>query len=95
MLAMEEGRVMSIFDAMVVKEGSWEELLAIANLVMRCLNFSGKNRPTMKEVAIELEGIRMSRIPSAVETNFGHMIYGEDLSMLTYDKSTSTTMSFK
>ncbi|KAJ9541272.1 hypothetical protein OSB04_027778 [Centaurea solstitialis] len=95
MLAMEEARVMSIFDPMVVKEGSREELLAIATLAMRCLSFSGKNRPTMKEVAIELEGIKMSRMPSTVESDFGHMIYGEDLSMLTYDKSTSTTMCLK
>ncbi|CAH1436752.1 unnamed protein product [Lactuca virosa] len=42
LLAMEEGHVMSIFDAMVVKEGSRTELLALANLAMRSLNFNGE-----------------------------------------------------
>ncbi|XP_024978158.1 wall-associated receptor kinase-like 1 [Cynara cardunculus var. scolymus] len=94
MLAMEEGRVMSIFDAMLVKEGSRDELLAMANLAMRCLNFNGKYRPTMKEVAIELEGMRMSHVPSTIETNFGNVYYSEDRSMLMNEESTSTTMSF-
>ncbi|KAJ9541313.1 hypothetical protein OSB04_027819 [Centaurea solstitialis] len=66
MLAMEEGHVMSIFDAKVIKEDTRDELLAVANLAMRCLNLNGKNRPTMKEVAVELEIIRMSHVPSIV-----------------------------
>ncbi|CAH1436743.1 unnamed protein product [Lactuca virosa] len=66
MVSMEEGRVMSIFDAIVVKEGSTNELLAIANLAMRCLNLNGKTRPTMKEVATELEGVRLSHVPTTI-----------------------------
>ncbi|KAK1410830.1 hypothetical protein QVD17_37371 [Tagetes erecta] len=50
---MEEGRVMSIFDAAVIKEATRDELLNAANLAMRCLNPNGKYRPTMKEVAID------------------------------------------
>nr|GEV10735.1 kinase-like domain-containing protein [Tanacetum cinerariifolium] len=42
MLAMEEGRVMSIFDAMVIKEGTRDELMVVANLAMRCLNLNGR-----------------------------------------------------
>ncbi|KAL4578563.1 hypothetical protein LXL04_014688 [Taraxacum kok-saghyz] len=91
-LAMEEGRVMSIFDASVIKEGARTELLAIANLVMRCLNFNGKNRPTMKEVAVELESIRLSHVPSEDQTNFGRAKQCEEVP-LTYGESTSTTMS--
>lgn len=94
LLAMEEGREMSIFDAIVVKEGSRTELLAIANLAMRCLNFNGKNRPTMKEVAIELEGIRLSHVPSTDQTNFGHVKQCEEV-LLTYGESTSTSTSMK
>ncbi|KAL8246534.1 hypothetical protein R6Q59_007750 [Mikania micrantha] len=67
MLAMEEGRVMSIFDEVVIKEGTRDELLILANLATRCLNLSGKYRPTIKEVAIELETIRRSHIPSMVQ----------------------------
>ncbi|GKA83743.1 wall-associated receptor kinase-like protein 9 [Tanacetum coccineum] len=71
MLAMEEDRVMSILDVMVIKEGTRDELMAISNLAMRCLNMNGKYRPTMKVVAVELETIRMSHIPSMVQTNVG------------------------
>ncbi|KAF5769546.1 putative protein kinase RLK-Pelle-WAK family [Helianthus annuus] len=80
MLAMEEGRVMSVFDQVVVNEDSKGVLLAIANLATRCLSTNGKHRPTMKEVAIELEGIRMSHVPSTVE----HPL------MFTYNWSTSS-----
>ncbi|KAL4560079.1 hypothetical protein LXL04_032227 [Taraxacum kok-saghyz] len=92
LLAMEEGRVMSIFDPVVVKEDSRNELLGVANLAMRCLNFNGKHRPTMKEVAIELESIRSSHVPSKIQSNFGPMEHFDELP-LTYGMSTSTTMS--
>ncbi|GJS31056.1 putative serine-threonine/tyrosine-protein kinase catalytic domain-containing protein [Tanacetum coccineum] len=82
MLAMEEERVMSIFDAVVIKEGARDELLAVANLAMRCLNLNGKNRPTMKEVAVELETIRTSHIPSVVQTTPESVMHGHRLSML-------------
>ncbi|GKD62850.1 kinase RLK-Pelle-WAK family protein [Tanacetum coccineum] len=65
MLAMEEGSFMCIFDEMVIK-GNRDELLLVANLAMRCLNPIGKYRPTMREVATELENIRASHIPSLV-----------------------------
>ncbi|GKC86687.1 kinase RLK-Pelle-WAK family protein [Tanacetum coccineum] len=94
MLAMEEERVMSIFDAVVIKEGARDELLAVANLAMRCLNLNGKNRPTMKEVAVELETIRTSHIPSVVQTTPESVMHGHRLSMLSYGESTSTFLSF-
>ncbi|KAL7613049.1 hypothetical protein Lser_V15G06663 [Lactuca serriola] len=93
MLAMEEGRVMSIFDEMVVKEGSRIDLMAVANLAMRCLNFNGRNRPTMKEVATELEGIILSHVPSTIEPTFRHMKNYEEVE-LTYGESTSTSITF-
>ncbi|XP_076890287.1 wall-associated receptor kinase-like 1 [Bidens hawaiensis] len=69
MLSLEEGSVMSILDVVVINEGSRDEFLAVANLAMRCLNLNGKNRPTMKEVATELETIRTSHIASIVQTS--------------------------
>nr|XP_043633100.1 wall-associated receptor kinase-like 1 [Erigeron canadensis] len=63
MFLMEEGRGISIFDSMLLNE-SKNELLGIANLAMRCLSPNGRNRPTMKQVAIDLEGMRMSHVPT-------------------------------
>ncbi|KAD7478354.1 hypothetical protein E3N88_01490 [Mikania micrantha] len=93
MLAMEEGRVMSIVDTLLIKEGIRDELLSLANLAMRCLNFNGKYRPTMKEVAVELENIRTSHIPSTSQTSTTPVMYGEEALMLAYDES-STFLSF-
>ncbi|XP_076916233.1 wall-associated receptor kinase-like 9 [Bidens hawaiensis] len=94
MLAMEEGRVMSIFDATVIKEGTRDELLIVAKLAMRCLSMNGKYRPTMKEVATELETIRRSHMPHVIQTNTSPMVFGEELPMLTYGESSSTFSSF-
>ncbi|XP_076945060.1 wall-associated receptor kinase-like 2 [Bidens hawaiensis] len=94
MLAMEEERVMSILESTVIKEGTRDDILALANLATRCLNLNGKQRPTMKEVVIELEIIRTSHIPSEDQTNIRHVSYGEELSILTYGESSSTFLSF-
>ncbi|KAJ0693928.1 putative protein kinase RLK-Pelle-WAK family [Helianthus annuus] len=68
MLAMEKGRVMSIFDSTVIKEATRNELLEVANLAERCLNLNGKYRPIMKDVAAKLETIQTSHIPSVGQT---------------------------
>ncbi|XP_037491093.1 wall-associated receptor kinase-like 3 [Jatropha curcas] len=46
-----------------------EEIAAVANVAKVCLNLDGKKRPTMKEVAMELEGIRSSRSYHVQENN--------------------------
>ncbi|KAL2467601.1 Wall-associated receptor kinase-like 2 [Forsythia ovata] len=45
----------------IVSEKNNEELISISTLAKRCLYVKGEDRPTMKEVAIELEGLRPSR----------------------------------
>ncbi|KAL8470882.1 hypothetical protein ACS0TY_033453 [Phlomoides rotata] len=57
--SMEENQLFEILDARVLEEGKREEIAAIGELARRCLNLDGKRRPTMKEVAMELEGIQM------------------------------------
>ncbi|KAJ4717438.1 putative Kinase [Melia azedarach] len=56
--AMKENRLYDILDDQVKQMGKKEEIMAFANLAKRCLNMKGKERPTMKEVSTELEGIR-------------------------------------
>jgi hypothetical protein len=40
-----------------VNEGNIQELKEVANLAKKCLSIRGEDRPTMKEVAMELEGL--------------------------------------
>ncbi|KAG6781548.1 hypothetical protein POTOM_014459 [Populus tomentosa] len=58
---MEDGRLFDIIDSQVKGDCIEEEAIVIANLAKRCLHLNGKNRPTMREVAMELEGILLSR----------------------------------
>ncbi|XP_048127796.1 wall-associated receptor kinase-like 8 [Rhodamnia argentea] len=68
--SMEENRLLDIVDAGVVKQSREEEILGVANLAKRCLNSNGRNRPTMKEVAMELERIRVQHVgPYTIEQN--------------------------
>ncbi|XAR65535.1 Non-specific serine/threonine protein kinase [Bertholletia excelsa] len=51
---MAENRLVEILDPRI-REGPIEEVMATAQLVKKCLDFNGKKRPTMNEVAVELE----------------------------------------
>ncbi|KAL2546234.1 Wall-associated receptor kinase-like 9 [Forsythia ovata] len=65
--SIEENSLLDILDARVLNEGTKEEIMAIAQLARRCLYLNGKRRPTMKEVAAELEAIQ----GSPVQDNLG------------------------
>ncbi|XP_024975863.1 wall-associated receptor kinase 2-like [Cynara cardunculus var. scolymus] len=58
LVSLRMNNLFQILDRRVIREGSLEQLQAIASLVKRCLNMNGYDRPTMKEVAMELEGLR-------------------------------------
>nr|GEX07975.1 wall-associated receptor kinase 2-like [Tanacetum cinerariifolium] len=47
-----------ILEPRFIREGILEQLQEIGELVKRCLNLTARERPTMKEVVIQLEGLR-------------------------------------
>ncbi|KAG5568012.1 hypothetical protein H5410_064972 [Solanum commersonii] len=57
-LSMNKNSLFHIIDRRVLREGSLEQLQKMAEVVKNCLRPHGEDRPTMKEVAIELEGLR-------------------------------------
>ncbi|XP_058211497.1 putative wall-associated receptor kinase-like 16 [Rhododendron vialii] len=57
-VSMKENRLCQILEPHVEKEGTLEQLQAIAELVKRCLCVKSEERPTMKEVVVELESLR-------------------------------------
>ncbi|XP_031102378.1 wall-associated receptor kinase 2-like [Ipomoea triloba] len=57
--SMNENRLFQILVPRLVKEGTLDQLQRTAELVKRCLQLNGEDRPKMKEVASELESIRM------------------------------------
>ena len=75
-------RFFQILEPRVQNEGSREQLLAVAEVTKRCLRLKGEDRPTMKEVAAELERLRRQvREPSAEED------HGEDESLLDHGET--------
>jgi serine/threonine protein kinase len=70
-LSMKENHLFEIIDPRVVNEGNADQLMEVAMLVKRCLRLKGKERPTMKEVAIELEGLKAMEKALCVKGNMG------------------------
>ncbi|GMP46683.1 hypothetical protein CsSME_00014738 [Camellia sinensis var. sinensis] len=57
--AMKEDHLLEIVDEQVINDAKADQLKEVAILTKRCLRVKGDERPTMKEVAMELEGLRM------------------------------------
>lgn len=57
---MKEDRVLEIVDGGIANEEHIEEIMKVANVAKMCLMVKGEERPTMKEVAIELESLLMA-----------------------------------
>ncbi|KDP41424.1 hypothetical protein JCGZ_15831 [Jatropha curcas] len=74
LLAMEENHLFEILDARLAEEGEKKDIIATAKLAEGCLNLNGKKRPTMKTVAMVLEGIRASL---GASTNVNEQDYEE------------------
>ncbi|KAG5582282.1 hypothetical protein H5410_052909 [Solanum commersonii] len=56
--SVDNNCLFQILDRRVLREGNLEQLQQMAELVKNCLQLHGEDRPTMKEVTIELEGLR-------------------------------------
>ncbi|GKV52866.1 hypothetical protein SLEP1_g59422 [Rubroshorea leprosula] len=68
-LSMEKNDLLNILDARVKDSSAHEELKKVAELAYRCLSLSGKKRPKMIEIAMELEQIRFSQNKSNDQKN--------------------------
>ncbi|OMP04783.1 hypothetical protein COLO4_09304 [Corchorus olitorius] len=55
LLSMNENSLLDILDPRVKHDSPEKEITAVAKLAKRCLNLNGKKRPTIKQVAAELE----------------------------------------
>ena len=71
---LEEGRFDDIVDQRI-REGAKEDVIGVANLARRCLSLNGRNRPSMREVTMELE--RIQRLRRMSMSNTGQQDYEE------------------
>ncbi|XP_008229609.1 PREDICTED: wall-associated receptor kinase-like 1 [Prunus mume] len=89
--SMQLDRLFEILDAQVVKGGSKADIILVADLARRCLNLSGRKRPTMREVTAELEGIQMSEKTSNGGENYEEVEYVRTDSIEPWDVASSST----
>ena len=90
---MEENNLLDIIDAQVTKDSKREEIMAVANLAKMCLNLSGKKRPTMKEVAMQLEAIQSLQTTPNVQQNYEEVEYVRSEMYEQWDVISTSTMS--
>ncbi|TYJ35705.1 hypothetical protein E1A91_A05G255200v1 [Gossypium mustelinum] len=91
---MKEERLLDIIDKRVLNDKSIEQLKEAANLARRCVRLKGEERPTMKEVASELEGLRTTQkhpwgIHDLPDEETEYLLHGSYDCGTSYDGSTS------
>lgn len=64
-ISMENDQLFNILDRRILQQGEEEEIVAVAELAKRCLHLNGRSRPTMREVAMVLEGMTKPRSPQS------------------------------
>ncbi|CAL8991918.1 unnamed protein product [Prunus brigantina] len=68
---VKQGRLDRILDAEIVMEGQFETVDKVVDLANRCLSLRGVERPSMKQVAMELEEIiSKRRHPASGKANY-------------------------
>ena len=91
----KDDNLFQVLDKHIVNEGNIEQLREAANLAKRCLRLKGDERPTMKEVAMELERIKMMEKHAWIDSKEKEQLHGE--SSQAYDNDCSfgfTSASF-
>ncbi|KAF8113662.1 LOW QUALITY PROTEIN: hypothetical protein N665_0046s0013, partial [Sinapis alba] len=101
--AMKEKRLHEIIDGQVMNEDNQKEIQEVAKIAVECTRLMGEERPRMKEVAAELEGLRGTKTkhkwsdqypePQEAEHLLGVEILSSqgDTSTIDYDSITSVT----
>ncbi|KAF3571913.1 hypothetical protein F2Q69_00061167 [Brassica cretica] len=58
---MKENRLHEVIDVKVMTEDNNREIKEVARIAVECTRLMGEERPKMKEVAAELEGLRVAK----------------------------------
>ncbi|MBA0573515.1 hypothetical protein Golob_000787, partial [Gossypium lobatum] len=69
--SMKKERLVEILDDGIMNEGSIQQMNKTVEVAKRCLKVIGEERPSMKEVAMELEGLRAVEKHSWIKVDLG------------------------
>ncbi|KAI3908343.1 hypothetical protein MKX01_027365 [Papaver californicum] len=73
LLTGEDTNVLELIDAQVAKDANLEQILAVAELARKCLNLKGEDRPSMQQIAADLQGLRRLE-PSGWNRQLNHNV---------------------
>ncbi|GJX44275.1 wall-associated receptor kinase 2-like protein [Tanacetum coccineum] len=75
--SVKQNRLFEIVEPRLIREGTLDMLHTLADLVKRCLSLQSHDRPTMKEVAMELDSLRkLTTHPSIPQTKVWDRVKG-------------------
>ncbi|XP_059590263.1 putative wall-associated receptor kinase-like 16 [Vitis vinifera] len=75
--SLKDDRLFQVLDERIVNEENIEQLKETANLAKKCLKLKGDERPTMKEVAMKLERMRMVEMHPWTDPEENEYLLGE------------------
>ncbi|XVE91168.1 hypothetical protein DITRI_Ditri20bG0132500 [Diplodiscus trichospermus] len=94
-LSLQKNRLFDIVDPRIMQESTNDEIMEAAKLAYRCISLSGKNRPTMREIATELARISsLQKASNAQQTHEEVECVITDMSYTLDVASTSTGSAF-
>ncbi|PIN12489.1 Serine/threonine protein kinase [Handroanthus impetiginosus] len=96
---MKEDRLFEILEENVTREGNKKQLMKVAMVAKSCLHVKGNERPSMKEVATELEGLMLREKHPWVPTGHdeeakGFLLDGEFSGAINVGEDNSTSIGF-
>ncbi|XP_072987355.1 LOW QUALITY PROTEIN: wall-associated receptor kinase 17-like [Typha latifolia] len=92
-LSMDERHLLQLIEPEIIREAGVEQIFWVAQLAKRCLSLKGEERPPMKEVARELEGLRIFREQQLIQRNIEeleHFISEAGSQTMTVGEATSS-----
>ncbi|KAL3834455.1 hypothetical protein ACJIZ3_009191 [Penstemon smallii] len=93
--AVQENRLVEVLEPRVVEEGSVELLHVVADIARFCLRLKGEERPSMKQVAIELEGLRNMGVGGHFSPWNGEELHYEEESVYLLDEGAENNDSIR
>ncbi|XP_014505177.1 putative wall-associated receptor kinase-like 16 isoform X2 [Vigna radiata var. radiata] len=67
--SLKEDRLFDVIQVGLLDEENQQEIMQVAILAARCLRLTGEERPSMKEVTMELEGIKLTKKDPGINTD--------------------------
>ncbi|XVF65185.1 hypothetical protein PTKIN_Ptkin09bG0226700 [Pterospermum kingtungense] len=96
---MKEDRLLDIIDGRVINDENIEQIKEVGTLAWRCVRVKGEERPTMKEVASILGGLRAMKKQTSGEDHlheeeYEHLLYDLNNCSPCYDGSTGNSIGY-